>query len=159
MKKKNLNNQKRSEDQRSDANRYGTPSIGIYKKHSYTSGTGPRGQGTARDNHPTTKNDPRYHDAYRTCELRRRYPSEMPKERTEKEKDLFRSLSKEDRIAKTAEGIVNDYMYDNDVLDDDSFAKTDAKYQRALDAARRHVRRHPNQYKESAGIFSSINFI
>lgn len=29
----------------------------------------------------------------------------------------------------------------------------------AKDAANRHVRRHPDQYKESYGIFSEVNFI
>lgn len=42
------------------------------------------------------------------------------------------------------------------LLDDDK--RTNIEYQRAHDAARRHIRRHPDQYKEGT-IFESVEFI
>lgn len=64
---------------------------------------------------------------------------------------------------KKAREITSDFLDKNKGRNPDAFkmSKLDRNtlYGRVKDATNRHMRRHPDQYKESCGIFSNVTFI
>lgn len=134
-------------------------------------GQGPRGNHSAEANWPpTARNNPRYNTAREICKHREKYADVMPNVLSRSEKELSSVERKEMVISSKARNIIDkdmdrrlyisDYDYPGSYKYDEKKIKMNsAEYQAAQDAARWHVRRHPDQYKESVCIFSSINFI